>query len=74
MAAIYSTNPRDHDADVAEARRLLAIIDEEVTKRDTCLSNWEATFLESITTQLDEKEWLSEKQLFRLRELKDRLI
>lgn len=74
MSGVYSTNLRDTAADVAEAVRNLKLIEAELKKfpEDPC-SDWERGFLASVSAQLDIREWISEKQLFRLRDLKNKL-
>lgn len=71
MSGTYSTNKRDPEADVAEGKRLLRIIDEST---EYSLTQWEEQFLESVSDQLEGPEWISEKQLHHLRTIKDKAI
>ena len=78
MANIHSINIRDFDADAAEARRCLKVISEQRAAHgesvDNFLNDWERSFVSSVAGQLDERGWISERQLFALRGLKDKLL
>jgi hypothetical protein len=71
MSNIYSTNERDPYADNDEAQRLLDIINGEDTDD---LTPWEQDFLESIDGKLAHGWNITEKQLFKLRDIKDKLL
>jgi hypothetical protein len=71
MSNIYSTAERDPYADAEEAQRLLAIINDEDLDD---LTEWEQDFIGSITEKLEQGWWITEKQLYKLRDIKDKLL
>ena len=71
MSNIYSTNQRDPDADTEEAQRLLAVISDADFDD---LTEWEQGFIESITERLKQGWRVTEKQLYKLRDITDGLL
>jgi len=71
MSNVYSTDERDIEADYEEATRLLQIIADENPDN---LSSWEQDFLESITEWIESGRDVTVRQLYKLRDLKDKLI
>jgi len=78
MSNIYSTNERNPEADNTEASQLLKIIyDEsecELGYDSELLTNWEREFLESVDSNLARGWNVTQKQLFKLRDIKDKLL
>lgn len=78
MSNIYSTNQRDQEADNSEASDTLRMIYDETGSElgydSDLLTNWEKEFLESIDSNLARGWNVTEKQLHKLRDIKDRLL
>lgn len=78
MSNIYSTNERDLEAANKEASMLLSIIYEEseceLGYDSNLLTKWEREFLESVDSNLARGWNVTEKQLYKLRDIKDKLL